>query len=331
MSKLNLGINGLGRIGRLVLRQGFDSLNIKALSGRSSLEVTAHLLKYDSVHGLWDKEIEVKNQTLVIEGRAIPYFQASDPSQIPWDKQAVDVVAECTGAFKKREDLQKHLKGSVKKVIVSAPAEGADVTLVYGVNHLDYKEDKHHLVSLASCTTNCLAPLVKILHAAFTIERGSMTTVHSYTKDQRILDSSHKDLRRARASGLNLIPTTTGAAKALEILFPELKDCIQGFAIRVPVSNVSLLDLVLQIKKETTVEEVNAILKKESKGLFKDILAVEEKPLVSTDFNGRRESSIVDSLSTQVVQGHLVKVLSWYDNECGFSQRIIDFIHFLEK
>ena len=331
MSQLRIGINGLGRIGRLVFRLGFDSLNIVAVNGRSSVEMTGHLLNYDSVHGKWDKKVEVKDNSLQIKDRSVAYFNEKDPASIPWDKHNVDLVIECTGVFKKREDLEKHLSSKVQKVIISAPAEGAEMTLVFGVNHLDYKKDMK-LISNASCTTNCLAPLIKVLNDSFQIEKGHMTTVHSYTNDQSILDSSHKtDFRRARACHLNMIPTSTGAGKALDLIFPKLKGCIQGSAIRVPTANVSLVDLCVEVKKSTSAKEVNQKIKIASQGELKNILAVTEEPLVSSDFNGRRESSIVDLLSTKVLKSHLIRVLSWYDNEAGYSQRIIDFIHYLEK
>ena len=330
MSQLKIGINGLGRIGRLVCRLGFDSLNIQAINGRCSAETAAHLLKYDSVHGTWDREVSHEKDSLIIDGQVIPYFQEEKPENIPWKKYEVDVVAECTGAFKKQEDLQRHLTAGAKKVLVSAPAEGAELTSVFGVNHLMYQSDKHHLISLASCTTNCLAPLVKVLQDHWKIKKGFMTTVHSYTRDQRIVDSSHKDLRRARACGLNIVPTGTGAGAAIGKIFPELKGCLQSSALRVPVANVSLVDLTVETEKPAQSEEVNKAFQKASEEDLRHILALEPHPLVSSDFNGRTESSIVDALSTQVLEGNLIRILSWYDNESGFSKRMIDFIQFME-
>ena len=331
MSQLQIGINGLGRIGRLVCRLGFDSLNIQAINGRCAPKTAAHLLKYDSVHGTWDREVSYQENALIIEGRVIPYFQKEKPEDIPWKKYGIDVVAECTGAFKKQEDLQKHLAAGAKKVLISAPAEGAELTVVFGVNHLMYQPDKHHLVSLASCTTNCLAPVVKVLQNRWKIKKGFMTTVHSYTRDQRVVDSSHKDLRRARACGLNIVPTGTGAGTAIGKIFPELKGRLQSAALRVPVANVSLVDLTVETEKPASSEEINQAFQEISEGELKNILAVETEPLVSSDFNGRTESSIVDALSTQVLEGNSMRVLSWYDNESGFSKRMIDFIHFMKK
>ena len=312
-------------------RLGFDSLNIVAVNGTSSSDMLSHLLMHDSVHGEWDKEVKAQDSTLQIGDRSVSCFQEKDPASIPWDKCNVDLVIECTGLFKKSEDLKKHFKPGVQKVIISAPAEGADFTLVFGVNHLNYTQNMK-LISNASCTTNCLAPLVKVLHDSFKIKKGYMTTIHSYTNDQNILDSSHqKDFRRARAASLNMIPTSTGAGKALDLIFPELKGCIQGAAVRVPTSNVSLVDFVVEVETATDRENVNQKLREASQKELKGILAVTDKPLVSSDFNGRKESSIVDLLSTSVLKSHLVKVLSWYDNETGYSQRIVDFIHHLEK
>ena len=330
MSQLKIGINGLGRIGRLVFRLGFDSLDIVAVNGRGSAEIMGHLLNYDSVHGKWNKEVKIKENLFQVGNKSIAYLQEKDVASVPWDKYGVDVVVECTGIFKKEEDLKKHLNSGVKKVIVSAPAEGAEFTVIFGVNHLKYNKSMK-IISNASCTTNCLAPLVKILNDCFQIQKGYMTTVHSYTNDQNVLDSSHKDFRRARASQLNIIPTSTGVTKALDLIFPNLKGRIKGSAVRVPTANVSLMDLCVEVKKATHKEEVNQKLKEFSEKELKGILAYEEKPLVSSDFKGRTESSIIDALSTQVLDSHLVKVVSWYDNEAGYSQRIIDFIHYISK
>ena len=331
-SQLKIGINGFGRIGRLIFRLGFEKLSIVAVNGRSESEMAAHLLQYDSIHGPWNKKVSCSKNTLQVENQTIAYTRHSDPSQIPWEKYGVDVVIECTGKFKNREDLKKHLSGSVKKVLIGAPAKGADFTLVFGVNHLKYDKEKHHLISLSSCTTNCLAPLLQILHKHFSIEQAFMTTVHSYTNDQKLLDSSHKnDFRRARACGLNIIPTKTGAGKAIEQVLPELKGKVQGLALRVPIPNVSLVDLSARVKKFITTQTLSKIFQEASEKDLKNLLAFEEAPLVSSDFIGRKESAIVDAPSLQVLEDHFVKVLAWYDNEAGFSNRVIDFICFVEN
>ena len=331
-SRLKVGINGFGRIGRLVFRLGFEKLSIVAINGQSQSKMAAHLLQYDSVHGSWDKKVSSSKDTLQVEDQSIAYITHSDPAQIPWEKHDVDVVIECTGAFKNKEDLQKHLSGSVKKVLIGAPAKGADFTSVFGVNHLKYDKENHHLISLSSCTTNCLAPLLQILHNRFSIEQAFMTTVHSYTNDQKLLDSSHNsDFRRARACGLNIIPTKTGAGKAIEQVLPELKGRVQGLALRVPTPNVSLVDLSAKTKEAVTVQILSKIFEEASQKDFKNLLAFEEAPLVSSDFIGRQESAIVDALSLQVLEDRFVKVLAWYDNETGFSSRVIDFIHFMEQ
>jgi len=332
MSKFKIGINGLGRIGRLVFRYGFKSLDIVAVNGRGSEEMMAYLLKYDSIHGVWNKKVETKSNTILVDNKPIACLRDSQPSHISWDKYDVDIVIECTGKFKTKKELQGHLSNGVQHIIVSAPAKGADFTLVYGVNQNLFQKDKHQIVSNASCTTNCLAPLIKVFNEQWGVKRGFMTTVHSYTNDQKILDSTHsKDFRRARAAPLNMIPTSTGAGTTLDNIFPELKGRIKGMAVRVPTPNVSLVDLTVETQKPLTQKEVNEQFSKYSKGELKNILALEEKALVSADFIGRKESSIVDALSTEVLGKNLVKVLAWYDNEAGFSQRIIDFIHYLNK
>ena len=329
MSQLKIGINGLGRIGRLVFRYGFDSLDIVAVNGRSSSEMMAHLIQYDSVHGVWDKKVKAGSKDISVDGKSVPYIQASHPKDIPWKKYGVDVVIECTGVFKTRQDLKHHFDNGAKFVIVSAPTPDPDFTLVYGVNQNQFQKDKHKIISNASCTTNCLAPVIKALEG-LGIEQAFMNTIHSYTNDQKILDSSHKkDFRRARTAALNMIPTSTGAASAIGTIFPDLKGKIKGMAVRVPLANVSLIDLVVQVKKETSKEEINKLFEKSSAGDLKNVLGFEQRPLVSSDFIGRKESSIVDALSTDVLDKKLVKVLSWYDNEAGFSQRIVDFIHHL--
>ncbi len=322
----------MGRIGRLIFRQGFDSLNIVAVNGTSPADQLAHFLQYDSVHGAWKKQIISKDKEIVVENQAVTCLNEKSPNSIAWDKYNVDVVIECTGRFKKFSDWQKAFSKGIKKVVVSAPAENPDFSLVYGVNQKMYDKDKHKFISNASCTTNCLAPLVKVLQDSCGIEKGFFSTVHSYTNDQRLLDSSHKkDLRRARAAGLNIIPTSTGAGAALTLIFPELKDCIQGMAFRVPTANVSLLDLVVETKKGISLNEIHQALKQASLKDLKGILAVEEKPLVSSDFIGRRESSIVDLPLSNLQGKRLLKLVSWYDNEAGFSERIIDFIHYTEN
>ena len=330
-SQLKVAINGMGRIGRLLFRQGFGKLDIVWLNGTSSPEHLAHFLQYDSVHGSWNKPVAYSDKALSVEGRSIACFQEKDPEALDWEKYNVDIVLECTGRFKTKAHWTKAFSKGVKKVLVSAPAEDPDFTLVYGVNQKNYQKDKHQFISNASCTTNCLAPLIKVLKELCGVEKAFFSTVHSYTNDQRLLDSSHKkDLRRARAAGLNIIPTGTGAGQALSLIFPELKNSVEGKAFRVPTANVSLLDLVLETKKETSKEQVLQAFRQASSGELKGVLAVEDKPLVSSDFIGRTESSIVDSSLTSV-QGRLLKLVSWYDNEAGFSQRIIDFIHFMNS
>lgn len=331
-SSLKVGINGFGRIGRLVLRQGFDSLNITAINGTSSAERSAHFLKYDSVHGVWDKKVSSQDKELLIEGVPIAFMQEKDPDSTPWEKHKVDVVIECTGRFKKLSDWKSTISKGTKQVIVSAPAEDPDFTLIYGINQHLYQKGKHPFISNASCTSHCLAPLIKVLQECCGVERAFFSTIHSYTNDQRLLDSSHKkDLRRARAAGLNIIPASTGAAKTMSLIFPELKDKIQGMAFRVPTANVSVLDLTVESKKETSLEEVHQAFRQASLKDLKGILALEEKDLVSSDFIGRAESSILDLPLSRLQEGKLLKLVSWYDNEVAFSQRIVDFIHYMEK
>lgn len=325
MGKVRVGINGFGRIGRLLFRAGFDHLDIVGINDTSGTEQMAHLLKYDSSHGKYAKDVQFDEKNLIVAGKKIPTVSTKKPEEIPWKDWGVDIVLECTGAFKKKEEFLKHIQGGAKRVLVSAPADGADLTVVVGVNHQNYDPSKHHVVSNASCTTNCLAPVAKVLHEKFQIERGMMTTVHSYTNDQRILDGGHKDLRRARAAAVSMIPTTTGAAKAVGQVLPELKGKIDGTSVRVPTPNVSLVDFVAQTKKPVTVETINDALTAAANGPLKGILAVESAPLVSVDFMGNPHSSIVDLESTMVMDGCMFKVLSWYDNEMGFSHRMVDF------
>ncbi len=324
---VKIGINGFGRIGRVIVRaaqkMGAD-IDIVAVNDLTDARTLAHLLKYDSVHGPFPGEVQAKDDAILVDGKEIKVMALKDPAQLPWGDLGVEIVMECTGLFRERDKAAKHLEAGAKKVIISAPAKGPDITIVIGVNHQEYNPDRHHVISNASCTTNCLAPVAKVIHENFGIKRGLMTTIHSYTNDQRILDLPHKDLRRARAAALSMIPTTTGAAVAASLVMPELKGKLDGMAIRVPTPNVSVVDLVAEVVKETNVEQVNAALKKASEGELKGILGYTEEPLVSADFNGTLFSSIVDALSTTVVEGRMVKVLAWYDNEMGYSARMVD-------
>jgi glyceraldehyde 3-phosphate dehydrogenase (phosphorylating) len=330
---LRVAINGFGRIGRMVFRAALKEkgIDIVAINDLTDAKTLAHLLKYDSVHGSFSAKVEVRDGELVVNGKAIKVLAMRNPEELPWKKEKIDVVLESTGLFTAREKAELHLKAGAKKVIISAPASGEDITIVMGVNHTLYDPRKHNIISNASCTTNCLAPVAKVLHETFGIEKGLVTTVHSYTNDQNILDLPHKDLRRARAAALSMIPTTTGAAKAVSLVLPELKGKLDGMAIRVPTPNVSVVDLVASLKKKTDAEKVNAALKKASKGALKGILGYCEEPLVSIDFNGNVLSSIVDAGCTKVIDGNMVKVLSWYDNEAGFSQRVVDLFKLIAK
>lgn len=325
---MRVAINGFGRIGRMVFRAALKEKNIDiiAINDLTDAKTLAHLLQHDSVHGNFSAKVEAKDNALVVNGKTIKIFAVKNPEELPWKKEKIDLVLESTGLFTAREKAELHIKAGAKKVIISAPATGEDITIVMGVNDNLYDHKKHNIISNASCTTNCLAPVAKILNDTFGIEKGLMTTVHSYTNDQNILDLPHKDLRRARAGALSMIPTSTGAAKAVSLVLPELKGKLDGMAIRVPTPNVSVVDLVVVLKKKADAEKVNAALKKASKGALKGILGFEEAPLVSIDFNGNALSSIVDAGCTKVLDGNMVKVLSWYDNECGFSQRVIDLI-----
>lgn len=328
-----VGINGFGRIGRNVLRAAMnnDQVEIVAINDPGDIEALAHLLEYDSVHGRLEADIQVKEGHLYVNGKKISVYKEFDPAQIAWSDDHVDVVVESTGRFTNGNDAKKHLGGTVKKVIISAPAKEEDITIVMGVNEKEYDPSKHHVISNASCTTNCLAPFTKVLHEKFGIRRGLMTTVHSYTNDQRILDLPHGDLRRARAAAENIIPTSTGAAKAIALVLPELKGKLNGFAMRVPTPNVSITDLTCDVEKETTVEEVNRALKEAAEGTLKGIMDYSDKPLVSSDYNGSPASSTVDSLLTQVIDGTMVKVVSWYDNEWGYSNRVVDLITYIGR
>lgn len=324
MKKVRVGINGFGRIGRLVFRAGFEHVEFVGINNLSDVKGAAHLLKYDSTHGRYNKSVSHDEKNLIVDGKKIPMFSSKDPAGIPWKDVDCDIVMECTGAFKTKEDFMKHIQGGAKRVLVSAPADGVDLTAVYGINHDKYDPSKHYVVSNASCTTNCLAPIAKVMNDVFGIEHGLVTTIHSYTNDQQVLDAPHKDLRRARAAALSMIPTTTGAAKAVGLVMPELKGKIDGFSIRVPTPNVSLVDLVFRSVKPVTVEAVNEALTKASQTNLKGVLAVENDPLVSVDFNGNPFSSIADLSTTMAIGGNMAKVFSWYDNEMGFSNRMID-------
>lgn len=331
MKKVRVGINGFGRIGRLVFRAGFEHVDVVGINNLGDVKGAAHLLKFDSTHGRYSKSVAHDEKNLIVDGKKIPMTAIKNPAEIPWKDWGCDIVLECTGAFKGKEDFMKHIQGGAKRVLVSAPADGADLTVVYGINHTAYDPAKHQVLSNASCTTNCLAPVAKVLHESFGIENGLMTTVHSYTNDQQVLDAFHKDLRRARAAALSMIPTTTGAAKAVGLVLPELKGKIDGVSVRVPTPNVSLVDLVVKTAKPVTIDSVNEALKKASETSLKGVLGVETEPLVSSDFNGDIRSSVVDLSSTMVMGSHMAKVFSWYDNEMGFSSRMIDVVKFMAE
>lgn len=323
---VKVGINGFGRIGRLCLRAALENpeLEVMALNDLTDAKTNAHLFKYDSVHGAFRGQVEATNEEIVINGKKIKVFAERDPKNLPWRNLGVSIVIEATGIFRDKEKASAHLSAGAKKVIITAPAKNEDLTIVMGVNEHRYDSAQHHIISNASCTTNCLAPVVKVLHERFIVKRGLMTTTHSYTNDQRVLDLAHGDLRRARAAALSLIPTTTGAAKAVTLVLPELKGRLAGIAIRVPTPNVSLVDFVAEVEKPTSVEEVNKVFKEAAEGELKGILAYTEEPLVSRDFNGNPHSAIVDGLSTLVMEGTMVKVFAWYDNEWGYSCRVVD-------
>lgn len=328
---LNIAINGFGRIGRNVLRLALNQTKARvvAINDLSKPEINAHLFKYDSVHGTLAHDVKLEGNSLHVQGQSIQLLSEKDPAKLPWKSLGVDIVLECTGIFTDREKAALHLTAGAKKVIISAPSKDADLTIVYGINHEQYKPTTHHIVSNASCTTNCLAPVAKVLDDAFGIEKGCMTTVHSYTNDQQVLDLAHKDLRRARAAALSMIPTSTGAAKAIGLVLPHLKGKLDGFSVRVPTPNVSLVDLTATVGKNTTKEEVNAKLEEAAQGKLKGILGFCTEPLVSCDFNGCTNSSTVDAELTGVYGGNLVKVVAWYDNEIGFSQRMVDLTNYL--
>ncbi len=328
---IKVGINGFGRIGRNVVRAGLDNPKVEfvAANDLTDTPTLAHLLKYDSILGRLENKVQADGDTIRVGDKKIKIFAIKDPAEIDWAGLGVQIVVESTGRFTDANDAKKHLRGSVKKVIISAPAKNEDVTIVLGVNDKTYDPAKHNIISNASCTTNCLAPLVKVLHESFGIEKGTMTTIHSYTNDQNVLDFPHKDLRRARAAALNMIPTSTGAAKAIGLVVPELKGKLDGYSMRVPTPDVSVVDFVAILSKGSTTQAVNAALKDAAEGELKGILAYTEDPVVSTDLLHNPNSSIVDGLMTKVLDGNLAKVVSWYDNEWGYSNRIVDLIVFL--
>lgn len=330
---IKVGINGFGRIGRSVVRTwlGGSDIDLVAVNDLTDTKTLAHLLKYDSVMGNLHHDISAGDGVINVEGDSFRVFSEKDPSLIPWDEVGADIVIESTGRFTKAEDANKHLRGSVKKVIISAPAKGEDVTIVLGVNEGMYDPAKHHIISNASCTTNCLAPVAKVIHDTFGIKNALMNTIHSYTNDQQLLDLPHKDLRRARAAALSMIPTSTGAAKAVALVIPELKGKFDGISVRVPTPNVSLVDVVMNVERSTSTEEVNATLKAAANGPLKGILAFSEEPLVSIDFKGNPNSSIVDAENTKVIDGTCIKILSWYDNEWGYSCRVRDLVKFIAE
>ncbi|HEY6366138.1 MAG TPA: type I glyceraldehyde-3-phosphate dehydrogenase [Candidatus Binatia bacterium] len=323
-----VAINGFGRIGRLTLRTILErhkrDLNVVAINDMADLETNAHLFRYDSTYGIFPGKVEIGEGVLIIDGRNIVVLNQMDPSRLPWRQLNIDIVIESTGVFTEAAQVRAHLEAGAKKVIVTAPAKDEDFTVVLGVNDSAYDPRKHHIVSNASCTTNCLAPVAKVMHDSFGIERGLMTTTHAYTNDQRILDLTHKDLRRARAAAMNIVPTSTGAAKAIGLVMPELKGKLHGLSLRVPTSTVSVIDLVVDLKKSTSVEDLNHVLEQAAEGKLQGILAYCDEPLVSSDFRGNSASSIVDGLSTVVLEGKMAKILSWYDNEWGYSCRVGD-------
>lgn len=330
---IKVGINGFGRIGRNVVRASLNNPNVEIVAANdlTDTKTLAHLLKYDSILGQIKADVKVDGNSIEVNGKPIRVFATKDPAEIDWPSLGVEVVIESTGRFTDANDAKKHLRGSVKKVIISAPAKNEDITIVLGVNDGAYDPAKHHIVSNASCTTNCLAPFVKVIHEKWGIDKGSMTTIHSYTNDQNVLDFPHSDLRRARAAALNMIPTTTGAAKAIALVMPELKGKLDGYAMRVPTPNVSVVDLVALLKKDATAAEVNAALKEASEGALKGILGYTSDPVVSTDMLHNSNSSIIDSDLTKVIGGNLLKVVSWYDNEWGYSCRVVDLVEFMGK
>lgn len=332
---IKIGINGFGRIGRTVLRIAQQNLNsnveIVAINARADVETLAHLFKYDSCFGTFKGNVETKDNYLIINDKEIKIFNQDEPKNIPWGELDVDIVIESTGKFKTKEKLNDHILAGAKKVLITAPAKEEDITIVLGVNEQEFDVTKHNIISNASCTTNCLAPVAKILDENFGIVKGLMTTIHSYTNDQRILDKTHKDLRRSRAAGESIVPTTTGAAKAVSKVLPQLKGKLNGFSLRIPTPTVSIVDLVCEINKPATVEELNAVFKNAAKKELKGILGYSEEPLVSIDYKGDERSTIVDALSTMVMQDNMVKIAAWYDNEWGYSARVVDLTNFVAE
>ncbi len=330
---VKVGINGFGRIGRNFFRAAYKdpALEIVAVNDITDAKTLAHLLKYDSIHGRFEEKVDVADGALVVAGKKVQVLAAKDPAELPWGKLGVEVVIESTGKFTEREGAEKHLAAGAKRVLISAPAKNPDATFVMGVNEKTFDPAKHRIISNASCTTNCLAPVAKVLLDSFGIDRGLMTTIHAYTNDQRILDFPHKDLRRARAAAVSMIPTTTGAAKAVALVIPELKGKLDGMAIRVPTPNVSVVDLTVDLSKEATAETVNAAVRTAAEGPLKGIIRYVDEPLVSVDFNHSSYSSEFDALSTKVIGGKMVKVLAWYDNEWGYSCRLLDLAKFVSK
>lgn len=332
---IKVAINGFGRIGRNAFKIAQENLNkdieIVAINDLTDTATLAHLLKYDSLFGHFNGTVEAKESSLVVNGKEVKIFAERDPKNLPWKELGVDVVIESTGLFTKREKAMAHIEAGAKKVVISAPATDEDITIVMGVNEKDYNPEKDVIISNASCTTNCLAPFAKVLDEKFGIVKGLMNTIHSYTNDQRILDLPHKDLRRARAAAESIIPTTTGAAKAVAKVLPQLKGKLNGFSLRVPTPTVSITDLTAELKTNVTAEEVNAALKEAAEGEMKGILGYSEEPLVSIDYRGDSRSSIIDALSTMVIEGNMVKVVSWYDNEWGYSNRIVDLVNYIAE
>jgi len=327
---IKVGINGFGRIGRNLFRHAFNDPDMEfvAVNDLASSEILAHLLKYDSVLRTFNARVRHTEDGIFVNDNFIKVYAVKDPAEVPWQEHGVEVVVEATGLFRKRPQAMKHLHDTVRKVIISAPATDPDITMVLGVNHAEYDRENHHIISNASCTTNCLAPVAKVLHENFVIQKGQMTTIHSYTNDQRILDLPHTDLRRARAAAVNMIPTSTGAAKAIGLVIPDLLGKVDGISVRVPTPDVSLVDLVVDVARPTTAEEVNAAMKAAAQGELKGILQYSEEPLVSSDYIGNPHSSIFDAEYTKV-NGNMIKILAWYDNEWGYSCRVADLIKFI--
>jgi glyceraldehyde 3-phosphate dehydrogenase len=329
--KLRIAINGFGRIGRMVFRKAImdPTIEVVAINASYPAETLAHLVKYDTIHGKWDADVRADEQGFSVDSHPIKLVSNRNPEELPWKELDIDIVVEATGKFCDREGASLHLGAGAKKVVITAPGKDEDVTIVMGVNENVYNPQKHHIISNASCTTNCLAPIVKVLHEAFGIEHGLMTTIHAYTNDQLNLDNPHKDLRRARSCTQSVIPTKTGAAKALGAVIPELKGKLNGFALRVPVANVSVVDLVADLRTEVSIDKVNTVLQSAAKTTMKGIIQYCEQPLVSIDFNGNESSAVVDALSTMVIGGRQIKVLAWYDNEWGYSCRVVDLVKYV--